>query len=270
MVAAPAAAPMPKPRAFAFDPAGLPKHWLNGSAIGTHLANGVNLLFPMGERFFVRSVRHFLDRIEDDPVLKEQVRGFFGQEGRHARAHEDVFEMLQAQGFDLTGFLAVYDRIAFRFIEKLAPPKLHLATTAACEHFTAIMAEDALREDLFSTSHPAMARLLMWHAAEEIEHRAVAFDVLQRVDPSYALRVAGLAMAAPLLAGFWIAGALTLLAQDDVPREQLWRELQAMRGRDVFGGVFGRGIRAYLRRDFHPLENPIDELARDYLAKHFA
>src|SRR4051812_23756656 len=81
----PARPPPPKkPRSPAplFDPP-TPRHWLADNAFATHLSNGVNLLFPAGERFFVRSVRFYQEEIRD-PVLSAQVKGFFGQEGRHA------------------------------------------------------------------------------------------------------------------------------------------------------------------------------------------
>ena len=74
--------------------------------VATHIANGVNLLFPAGERFFVRSVKHYLDRIEDEH-LKERVRGFFGQEGRHAKEHDVFNRILEEQGYDVDRFLAL-------------------------------------------------------------------------------------------------------------------------------------------------------------------
>ncbi|MBL8742728.1 MAG: metal-dependent hydrolase, partial [Myxococcales bacterium] len=207
-----------KPRSFPLSVLrhGVPRHWLGGSALATHLANGVNLLFPAGERFFVRSVRHYLKQIEDDPTLVEAVRGFAGQEGHHARAHEEVFELLEQQGFEIKGFLRAYEAIAYRVIERLAPPALRLATTAAAEHFTAVMAENFLTEMVDEAGlDPAMRQLFMWHACEEIEHRAVAFEVFQRVDGRYPMRMAGLAMATATLAGFWIAATIYLLRQEE-------------------------------------------------------
>src|ERR1041384_8312887 len=73
------------PRDLDVDFTSVPRHWMAGSATATAVANGVNLLFPHGERFFVRSVKHFLDRIHD-PVLRAQVKGFFGPECRHGHA----------------------------------------------------------------------------------------------------------------------------------------------------------------------------------------
>jgi predicted metal-dependent hydrolase len=180
------------------DTRGVPRHWFAGSPVATHIANGVNMLFPAGERFFVRSVNHFRERITD-PVLAAEIRGFFGQEGRHAQAHEADLERLRGEGYAIDGFLRVYERLAFGVLEKLASPELNLAGTAAAEHFTALMAEGALKDGHLRLAHPDMRRLLEWHAAEEIEHKHVAFDVLQAVNPSYALRVAGLALATATL-----------------------------------------------------------------------
>lgn len=161
----------------------VPRHWLAGSAAATHIANGANLLFPAGERFFVRAVRHYLPELEKDPAraeLSARVRGFFGQEGRHAQAHERFFDRLRAQGYPIDDFLARYEKVAYGLIERASPPALRLATTVALEHFTAILAEDAIGGGAagLAFAHPAVRQLLEWHALEEIEHKAVAFDVL--------------------------------------------------------------------------------------------
>lgn len=258
---------VPKPRSPGVDlDAPVPRHWFGGNAFATHVANGVNLLFPAGERFFVRSVNHYLDRVKS-PLLRAQIKGFFGQEGRHAKEHERVFQQLEAQGYDVSRFLRFYEAVAFGVIERLSPPSLRLSTTAACEHYTAIMAENALRLGLLEHAHPVMRQLLLWHAAEEIEHRAVAFDVLQEVAPSYALRVAGLGMATLCLGGFWAIGAAMLMAQDQgVSRERLLADRRVAREARGDQSVFLRGIREYLRPDFHPSQNDIDNLAAGYLA----
>jgi predicted metal-dependent hydrolase len=256
---------IPKPRAVRFDFTNVPKHWFGGNVVATHIANGVNLLFPAGERFFVRSVHRYLDRI-DDPILGERVRGFAGQEGRHANAHERYFDSLRAQGYDIDTFLNVYEAIAYGFLEKTFGPKMRLATTVACEHFTAILAEYALEKRLLDFADPTMRDLLLWHAAEEIEHRSVAFDVLQSVDSGYALRAAGMAMASVCLGSFWVAATLSLLAQEreisGAQKMKHWKVARAQRGD---GSVFRRGIRDFLRPGFHPDRNPVDRVAAEYL-----
>lgn len=245
----------------------MPRHWFGGNAVATAIANGVNLLFPAGERFFVRSVAHYLDQV-DDPHLLAQIKGFFGQEGRHANEHDHVARLMRAQGFEVDRFLAWYEHVAYDLIEKAAPPSLRLAVTAACEHFTAIMAENALSKGLLDGAHPDMRALLLWHASEEIEHRAVAFDVLQKVAPGYGTRMAGLAVATVLLSGFWAIATTYLLLQEKKsgsPRLGAeWLEVRRHRGKDQ---VFLKGIQSYVRRDFHPSQHDIDGLASAYLAQ---
>jgi predicted metal-dependent hydrolase len=254
------------PRKVAPQFAAVPRHWFGGSAVATHISNGVNMLFPQGERFFVRSVKHFLDRIED-PELRGQIRGFFGQEGRHASAHDDYNDHLRAQGFRIDRFLALHDRVCYDWLERVTPPEVRLAATAAAEHYTAIMAEGAFTGNLFDSAHPVMRELLLWHAAEEIEHKSVAFDVLQTVNPSYRLRLIGLAYATALLGTSWLAAALMLMRQDGLSLREIRRQLKAMGDRDpIIKRVFARGIREYARRDFHPAHNDNFHLARDHFA----
>jgi len=245
----------------------VPRAWHAGSVVATGISNGVNMLFPHGERFFVRSVKYFLDQI-DDPELRAQVKGFFGQEGRHAREHDRFNAILRAQGYEIDRFLTQYTKIS-SWIESKTSPKLNLAITAASEHFTAILAEGALANNVLDDCHPSMRALLAWHAAEEIEHKAVAYDVLQKIDPSYALRIAGLAFATVFLTGFWAWGAISLLRQDGMTWKKFFREVRSApeETRDpVIRRVFVRGIRQYLRRGFHPSQNSNDKLASEWFA----
>jgi hypothetical protein len=257
--------PRPRPAPVSFEE-GVPRRWFADLAVASHIVNGVNLLFPAGERFFVRSVHHYFDQIQD-PLLREQVKGFFGQEGRHAQAHERFFEVMESQGYEIADFLATYEKLMYAGLEPRVSPELRLAVTVALEHYTAILAENVFREGLLDHAHPTMRGLLLWHAAEEIEHRSVAFDVLKAVAPGYALRMAGLAMATMALGGFWIAATAMLMKQDWDKGER--GAVEAFRKVDREGTiaqrVFLRGIKEYIRRDFHPSQNDVDGLASDYL-----
>src|SRR5436190_20369306 len=110
--------PVPIPRTPKVAFGDVPRHWFAGSRAATHVANAVNLLFPAGERFFVRSVRHYSHRVS--PALAAQVKGFFGQEGRHAQAHERFFDTLREQGYPIDWILERYENAAYEVIEKNA------------------------------------------------------------------------------------------------------------------------------------------------------
>lgn len=243
----------------------VPRNWFAGSRSATHVANAVNLLFPAGERFFIRSVMHYLPQLS--PERAAQVRGFFAQEGKHAHAHEQLFETLKTQGYDIDAILRRYEKVAYDGIEKATSPRMRLAVTAALEHFTAIMAEDALQTRELEHADPEVRHLLEWHAVEELEHKAVAFDVLAEVAPSYPLRCAGMILAVLTLGGFWVFAFRELVKQDGMTMREALRDLRAVQqhgkktGQFLGDGpiatrIFARGVRAYLRRGFHP--NDVD------------
>jgi predicted metal-dependent hydrolase len=259
---------IPTPRKLDVDFSSVPRHWLAGNAAATAISNGINMLFPHGERFFVRSVKHYLDQIED-PHLREQVRAFFKQEGLHASAHDDFNDVLMREhGFETNRFLDRYKRIS-NWLEARMPKKLNLAITAASEHYTAILAEGAFTRGALDNVHPVMQQLLGWHAAEEIEHKAVAFDVLQEIDDSYALRVAGMIFATALLSGFWVWATTMLLRQEKLGLRGTLRELRKMRKDDpIVQRVFIAGIKQYIRRDFHPRDNANEHIAAQWFAAH--
>ncbi|HEY5921832.1 MAG TPA: metal-dependent hydrolase [Kofleriaceae bacterium] len=258
---------IPVPRKLDVDLTNVPRHWLAGNAVGTAISNGINLLFPHGERFFVRSVHYYLEQIKD-PELRAQVKAFFKQEGHHASAHDDFNAVLRRQGFQIDRFLGRYERIT-RWVEARMPAKLNLAGTAAAEHFTAILADGAFSRGVLDALHPTVQQLLAWHAAEEIEHKAVAFDVLQQIDSSYAVRIAGLAYATVMLGMFWAWGTAMLLRQEKLGVRELLRQLRVMRDDDpVIRRVFIAGIRQYIRRDFHPSQNANEQLAAEWFAAH--
>lgn len=241
----------------------VPRHWFFGPFI-THHVNALNLLFPAGERFFVRSVKHYLPQITD-PTLRARVRAFFGQEGSHGHEHEQVFEMLQAQGFEIEPWLRWYQRTAYEILEKSFPPKVRLSVTVALEHMTAALAETALTEPFLDHAHPRMQTLLRWHAAEEIEHRSVAFDVLQEVDPRYWVRMMGMVFGFAVLMFYWRSGTRMLLRQDGASRDQLRREKAEAKARGQDRRAAFRSLFRYMKPGFHPDQADTDELAREYL-----
>ena len=155
-VAARARRPSPTVRRMDFHFDQIPKYWFAGNAFATHVSNGLHLLFPDGERFFVRSVRHYLSEIQD-PALRDSVEAFFGQEGSHAREHQRTFEILKSQGLDVDKFLRAYRRFAFEWLEPKFPPSVRLAVTAAAEHFTATFAHGGLTTSELDRAHPALS-----------------------------------------------------------------------------------------------------------------
>lgn len=168
----------------------VPRHFAaNGDLIASHLIATLSSVFPDGEDFFVRSVRRYRDQITD-PELTRQVAGFIGQESVHGREHRAFNDRLDELGYPAKR----HERIVRRLLtarEKVTPPEVNLAITAALEHFTATLAEFALTDDEFRAlpGHPAVRDLFVWHSLEEAEHKAVAFDVYRAVGGTEKVRI---------------------------------------------------------------------------------
>ena len=245
---------------FSFEKT-IPKHWLGSSIFKSHLLNSFTLIFPTGEKFFIRSINQFFRQIED-PKLREDVKAFIRQESQHASEHEKFFTNLKEQGYEIESLIKTIDFIVKKFLEPAWGAKMNLSTTAGLEHFTALLAEIGLKENFLEKAHPKMKELFEWHAAEEIEHRSVAFDVLQAVDDSYALRVAGLANAYIMLFGLTSLCTLYLIYQD----KKILNSKVVLDTLDtlfVKEALFFKSISIclrYLKPNFHPDQNEVDDL----------
>ena len=167
-----------RPMEFDERIADLPKHFaVDGDIVMSHILAVLSSVFPDGEDFFVRSVRAGLPSVTD-PVLKKDVEGFIGQESMHGREHRILNEKLAELGYP-TRQIGRYVRAVTEFRERIQSKRTNLAYTAALEHYTAALAENLLGhpEARAEIAHPGFRYLLMWHALEESEHKAVAFDV---------------------------------------------------------------------------------------------
>jgi predicted metal-dependent hydrolase len=230
----------------------------------------ISSTFPEGERFFVRSVRHYLGNIHGEE-LQRQVAQFTSQEGYHGIEHDDHIDILRAQGYSGIDRCIAFDKRSLNWLNRRFP-RFSLAATAAIEHFTAILANQLLShpERWIEPMHPDMQLLWQWHAAEETEHKAVAFDVYQQVSGSYGIRVAAMGVETlGLLADVFFRTAYFLYRDGKLFRPRLWLEgWRFVWGRKgVFGSVL-RDYRRYYRRDFHPWDCDNYRLVTEFLTAH--
>ena len=186
-------APRIRARRTRFDLTDTPREWIPGDLQTTHLIDSLHVALPPGERWFCDVFRDALPLITDD-ALRDQVRGFIGQEATHAKAHDLGLEHLARHGIDLRAEVAWADRARVRIrrrIKRLPAPirrralRGELAAIATIEHYTAVLGSWIVTADLPADADPQMVDLLRWHGAEEMEHRAVAFDLYQHLDGSY-------------------------------------------------------------------------------------
>ena len=173
---------------FEFELDDIPKYWYGNDVFQSTFMNALSCLFPEGERMFMDAVRDNQKNITDPQLLK-QIKGFIKQEAIHGHEHAQYNDFLKKWNYPIDKIMD-FEKKEKIWMKKWLPRKHRLAITCALEHFTAIMAHQVLTNPAATEGmHPQFKEMWRWHAIEETEHKAVAFDVYHAAVGSYWLRV---------------------------------------------------------------------------------
>lgn len=248
------------------------RRWNGGDAFRTAFFNALSMSFPIGEQFFIDSLRKGVKAMPEAQreSFEAEVQGFIGQEATHRRIHTLFNDQLARQGYTNTWEPRARARIAR--LDAIEDPRHAVAATAATEHFTAILAEHLLNHpQSLEGAEPRLHTMWLWHSSEEAEHRSVAFDVYRALGGSE----------------LWRRRWMRLVAfhfTTDVLRQtvrNLWHDGELLRWRTVksaasfFFGEHGlvrhafRPWRDYFKPSFHPSQQG-GELAERWLADNGA
>lgn len=264
---------------FEYPTGSLRKHYVpstgsgrsDGDLVMSHVVAVLSATFPPGEDFFVRSVRRYADRVTD-PVLAEQVRGFIGQEVTHGREHRELNRRLQEMGYP-THRVSRFVKWALADATKRAPAILCLSYTAALEHYTATIASALLGkpEAQRLLGETEVRNVLLWHALEETEHKAVAFDVFRAAGGSERVRRIGFAIQSVGLIGLVVVATLLSLLRDPAAYHpvRLVRSLAALRRSPFLERDVITRLRDYRRTGFHPDDNDDTALLEEWRTRLF-
>jgi predicted metal-dependent hydrolase len=250
----------------------LPRHFADdGDLLSSHLAAALSAVFPDGEDFFVRSVRRFRDKITD-PELKRQVAGFIGQEAMHGREHRALNDRLDAVGYPTKRVERIVKR-GIQIRERIMTPKSNLAATAALEHFTATLAELLLsnEETRDRFGHEGVKSLFLWHALEESEHKAVAFDVYKAIGGSERTRVFTMkVLRVGFVIGMTVQMVASLLGDRATYRTgNLVRSWRRLRSSPLMSRELWDQLREYDRPHFHPDDRDTSDLVERWRSELF-
>jgi predicted metal-dependent hydrolase len=230
------------------------RHWNGGDAFRTAFFNALSMSFPVGEQFFIDSVRRGLQELRgaERERFAAEVQGFVGQEATHRRVHALFNRHLERQG--LANHWEPRSRKRLQRLEG-ADVRIWLGATAATEHFTAIFAEHLLTTPaVLEGAEPRLQTLWLWHASEESEHRSTAFDLYRALGGNEKWRIRlywivtwhfGLDLLRQTVNNLWHDG--TLLRPSTWA--SAWRTLFAREG---LVRAIARPWRQYFDPAFHP------------------
>ncbi len=261
----------PRRMDFDFSAQQAPRYCYDNDPFLSSFWNTFSSLLPEGESFFVEAVRHYRTRISD-PVLKAQVAGFIGQEAMHSKEHDAFNKMIRDMGLPIDKL----DRdvgLLLKFAQKYTPKGFQLAATVCLEHYTAIIAEQLLRDNQHQNkiTDPGALKMWVWHALEENEHKTVAYDVYEKTVDSYLLRVGTMVPTTIILFAVLAIFQARMLAADG----QLFKLRQNLRGLNYLWGrkgLFPKLLPQFLdffRPGFHPSQHDTTALLAEWNAKLF-
>jgi predicted metal-dependent hydrolase len=235
----------------------IPKYWFDGDPFKSRFFDAMSTIFPEGERFFISCVRDYRDQVTD-PQLLQEIKDFMRQEGQHGVVHTQYNNRLKAQGIDVDMLESITHNMLFKWARVKLPAKQTLAQTAAAEHMTAIMAHSFFeRKEVLALADRRMRAMYAWHAMEEIEHKAVAFDVMDKIAKvSYLRRIVAML---GVTMGFNIHAMLTTRYMLTIDGFTRWERFKMMskglwwlfKPGGLYLAIVGHYIQ-YFRPGFHP------------------
>jgi predicted metal-dependent hydrolase len=235
--------------------------WNSDGTIMTHFLNAFQSMFPEGERVFIDAVRDCTARhpgiIEQDEVLKNDLNRFIEQEGRHSVVHDKWTKALETTGYPT---MTAYDMQLHRFrtwARSHLDMMTRLSITIGAEQYTASLAKLFSKDypEIVLHSAPLFQQVFIYHAMEELEHKAVCYDLYRKLQGGYIRRLAGMAFITYYIWINVLRRHRYLLRRDgvwDQTRSEFWKFYFGSRG---MIWVLLPKIIEYMHPSFYPWQN---------------
>jgi predicted metal-dependent hydrolase len=247
------------------------RYWHGNDPVVTHLFNALQAMFPEGERFFIDAARDVRDQVGAERLgreLNDQIKVFIRQEAMHGREHDAWTQALIDIGYDKMEAFDQRLKQDNAWARKNMSPLWRLSLTSATEHFTASLAHLFIykRPDLIENADSPFREMLVYHALEEVEHKAVCYDLYKAAGGGYFMRVAGLVFTTMDLLIRLHRRQRYLLEKDG-----LWSDNTRRQARELLWGRKGilRVLAPYLLQYFRPGFHPWETDERAALAQRY-
>ena len=239
-------------RAFNFDfPDDLDPKWAKNSVVRSHMFNGLSLTMPYLEPYLIKSIRQALPLIREER-LREDIKGFCGQESRHYACHRRLNELIKKNGYpELTEIEQrmerSYARLQTRSLET------QLAYNAGFETMTAGFTRwmTTKRWALWGGNCPWVSSFWVMHMVEETEHKTVAYDTYMACSGRYLKRAIGV-----LHGSFHVLGYGLIAMRAALRKDGLWGQPGTMLELAREMGALLWNVGPSLLRAMRPGHNP--------------
>jgi uncharacterized protein len=246
------------------------KDFFDNNCLKSAYIAAMSATFPAGEGEFIKSVRMFRDQVEDED-LKQQIKGFIGQEAHHSLQHKRFNEALREKGYDAVRLEGVFEKDLAWSI-KSRKDKERLGFTVCVEHMTAVLAYDFLtKPERMHGMDPSIKPLMLWHAVEELEHKSVAFDLYMQVVGNRKFLHRAMRVAMVLLSYRFMKYSVKLLWW--AKRRPSWREMKGfwkfLYGKGGLMRAMAPQMKDFFRDDFHPWDQDDTALIDKWKAEEY-
>lgn len=227
-------------------------YWFDYNPALTHFMSSLSVLFPDGERFFMKTMNAYRKELSNE-LLKE-LNEFCIQEANHGRVHTMLNEKLNT-----TPILKELENNTKDILErytKFLNKKQKLTVTVCLEHLTAIMGKQLIeRTDLTKLMHSDIKKVWIYHAQEEVEHAHVSFEIYSSVGGKYLLRAGLMIPITIMLAAFVLRNWSKIMNYDnDFGYTGLYKSIKILIGKNGFI----RNMKSDYLKWFNPRFKPSD------------
>lgn len=169
---------------------GQPIDWGKPDSFVTAFMSALSMSFPVGETFFIDSIKKGYSSLPDDlkEKWKPEIDRFCKEEENHSKAHF-IHNEKNRKTF---GFVNHWHARSEKRLQVMSGKnaKHYVASTAAVEHITTVMAcWLLLNQHILHNAPDEVKKLWLWHATEEIGHRKIAIDLYRDLNGSEIYRI---------------------------------------------------------------------------------
>lgn len=168
--------------------------------------HGLSMCMPYLEPYLIRTMRTVMKELPDGP-LKDDVRGFCGQEGNHYRNHMAMNDAIRRElGEPYASRLTEAEaelEADYQTFTREKPLKYNVTYAEGFEAMTFSIVRMSSHLNTQANMLPWARDIWSWHLAEEAEHRTVTYDVYKALYGSYFYRLAQGTQAQGHFMGYW-------------------------------------------------------------------